>query len=250
VARWATGIGPGLRAVFLDAGNTLVALDYAVIAERLQADGHAVTVAEVRLAEQRARVRLDPSLKGARSTETLDTFRLYIRHTLDGLGIAWDAAAERVVQDLRRAKPPFGLFSVPVPEAPAVLAALRRRGLRLAVVSNSNGTVAELLRTVGLADHVDAIVDSGVVGAEKPQPKIFECAAAMVDVRPEEAVHVGDLYSVDVAGARAAGCRAILLDPAGAWGDVDCPTAPDLPAAARLIEAMAGGSGPVTTVSG
>jgi putative hydrolase of the HAD superfamily len=229
-----------LRAVFLDAGNTLVGIDYTVIAERLGRDGHRVSLAEVRLAEQRARVRLDPRLAAAGSTERPDTFRLYYRYALEGLGIPWDAAAERIVEDLRHAKPPFGLFSVLVPEAPAVLDGLRRRGLRLAVVSNSNGTVAELLQVLGLAAHVDAIVDSGVVGAEKPDPKIFGCAAAAVDVRPEEAVHVGDLYSVDVAGARAAGCRAILLDPAGAWTDVDCPTAPDLPAAARLIEAMAG----------
>jgi HAD superfamily hydrolase (TIGR01509 family) len=227
-----------VRAVFLDAGNTLVGIDYAVIVERLRGDGHRVSLAQVRLAEQHARVRLDPWLAAAGSTERPDTFRLYYRYALEGLGIAWDAAAERAVEDLRHAKPPYGLFSVLVPEAPAVLDALRGGGLRLAVVSNSNGTVAELLGVLGLASRVDAIVDSGVVGAEKPDPKIFACAAAAVGVRPEEAVHVGDLYSVDVAGARAAGCRAILLDPAGAWTGVDCPTAPDLRAAARLIEAM------------
>ncbi len=106
------------------------------------------------------------------------------------------------------------------------------------MVSNSNGTVADILRLVGLAGYLDAVMDSGVIGAEKPQPKIFIAAAAAVGVRPEEAVHIGDLYSVNVAGARAAGCGAILLDPAGAWGAVDCPTAPDLPAAARLIESI------------
>ncbi len=229
-----------LRAVFFDAGNTLIGLDYEVIADRIRADGHAVTAARVRHAEQRARVRLDPHL-GARSTETVDTFRLYLRYTLEALGVAWDASAERLSDDLRRAKPPHGLWSVLVPEAPPVLEALRRRGLRLVVVSNSNGSVADILRAVGLGDHLDAIVDSGRLGVEKPDPRIFEAAAAAVDVRPEEAVHVGDLYSVDVVGARAAGCRAILLDPAGVWRGVDCPTAPDLPAAARLIEAMAAG---------
>jgi HAD superfamily hydrolase (TIGR01509 family) len=230
-----------LRAVFLDAGNTIIGLDYDVIAERIRADGHAVTPAEVRHAEQRARARLDPHL-GARSTETQDTFRLYLRYTLDGLGVAWDAAAERIADDLRRAKPPHGLWSTLVPEAPAVLEALRGRGFRLAVVSNSNGSVADILQAVGLAEYLDAIMDSGRLGVEKPDPKIFEAAAAAVDVRPEEAVHVGDLYSIDVAGARAAGCRAILLDPAGVWVGVDCPTAPDLPAAARLIEAMTTGA--------
>jgi putative hydrolase of the HAD superfamily len=227
-----------LRAVFLDAGNTLVELDYQVIAERIRAEGHPVTADQVRSAEQRARVRLDPHL-GRGSTETLDTFRLYLRYTLEGLGIAWDAAADRLAGDLRSAKPPYGLWSILVPEAPAVLAGLRGRGLRLAVVSNSNGTVADILRLVGLAEYLDAIMDSGVIGSEKPQPRIFAAAAEALDVRPEEAVHVGDLYSVDVAGARAAGCGAILLDPAGAWGAVDCPTAPDLSAAARLIDTMA-----------
>jgi FMN phosphatase YigB (HAD superfamily) len=57
-------------------------------------------------------------------------------------------------------------------------------------------------------------------------------------VRPAEAVHVGALYSVDVLGARAAGCRAILLDPARAWPELDCPKAPDLAATARLIGEM------------
>ena len=169
----------------------------------------------------------------------MDVFRLYVRYLLDGLGIAWEGLVERLAEDLRGAKPPYGLWSVPVPEAPAVLETLRARGLRLAVVSNSNGTVADLLRAIGLAEHVDAIVDSGAVGVEKPDPRIFTHAATMLGVRPDEAVHVGDLYSVDVLGARAAGCRAILLDPVGAWRVDDCPKAPDLPAAARLIGEMA-----------
>jgi len=227
-----------VRGVFLDAGNTLVGLDYEVIADRIRADGHAVSPATVRLAEQRARVRLDPHL-GARSTEGTEVFRLYQRYLLEGLGIPWSEAALRIAEDLRHAKPPFGLFSVGVPEAPAVLAALRARGLRLAVVSNSNGTVADLLQALGLAAYVDAVVDSGRVGVEKPDPRIFRHAAAALGIVPEEAVHVGDLYSVDIAGARAAGCRAILLDPAGAWPHTDCPKATDLPAALRLIEAMA-----------
>jgi putative hydrolase of the HAD superfamily len=228
-----------LRAVFLDAGNTLVGLDYEIITARIREDGHArLTVADVRAAEQRARVRLDPHLAAARSTETSDTFRLYLRYTLDGLGIPWGPDGDRLVDDLRAAKPPYGIWCTLVPEAPAFLTRLRRLGLRLAVVSNSNGSVADILRSVGLADSLDTIVDSGLVGVEKPHPRIFEAAAKAVGVRPEEAVHVGDLYSVDVVGARAAGCRAILLDPAGAWPELDCPKAADLPAAATLIEGL------------
>jgi putative hydrolase of the HAD superfamily len=226
----------GLRAVFLDAGNTLLALDYEVIAGCFREAGHRnVTPAGVREAEHRARPRLDPHL-GTASTETADTFRLYVGYMLEGLGLPADGATPALAEALRAAKPPYGLFSVRMPGAPAMLSRLRERGLRLAVVSNSNGMVAEILRSVDLADAVDTIIDSGLVGVEKPNPKIFGKAAAAVGVRPEEAVHVGDLYSIDVLGARAAGCRAILLDPAGAWGPVDCPTAADLPAATALIE--------------
>src|SRR5262245_3195576 len=155
---------------------------------------------------------------------------------LEGLGLPAEGATPQLAEALRAAKPPYGLFSIQMPGAPAALSRLREHGLRLAVVSNSNGMVAEILRSVDLADAVDTIIDSGVVGVEKPNPKIFAKAAAAVGVQPDEAVHVGDLYSIDVRGARAAGCRAILLDPAGAWGPVDCPTAADLPAAAALIE--------------
>jgi putative hydrolase of the HAD superfamily len=98
--------------------------------------------------------------------------------------------------------------------------------------------VARLLEALGLAGWLDAVVDSGVVGFEKPDPRIFRHAAAALGVEPAEAVHVGDLYSVDVVGARAAGARAILLDPFGAWTVDDCPKARDVDAATRLIAEM------------
>lgn len=229
-----------VRAAFFDAGNTLLALDYDVIGEAIREAGHPVSAAQVRRAEYHARVRLDPHLAAGRSTEATDVFALYLRYLLAHLGIPWEGAVTRLPAVLRAAKRPWGVWSVPVPGAPAVLGRLRARGLRLAVVSNSDGTVANLLRAVGFADHLDAIVDSAVVGVEKPDPRIFLHAAGALGVRPEEAVHVGDLYSVDVQGARAAGCQAVLLDPGGTWPALDCPKVPDLDAAARLIETLAG----------
>jgi putative hydrolase of the HAD superfamily len=226
-----------LRAVFLDAGNTLVGLDYDAIAGRIRAEGHAVDVPRVRAAEFRARVRLDPHLAARQSTEAADVFTRYVRCVLEELGIAWGEGSPRVVEDLRAA-PPFGLWSVRLPEAPGALEALRGLGLRLAVVSNSNGTVARLLEHLDLARWLDAVVDSAVVGFEKPDPRIFHHAARALGVEPAEAVHVGDFYSVDVLGARAAGVRAILLDPLGAWAVDDCPKVPDVAAAARLIAHM------------
>jgi putative hydrolase of the HAD superfamily len=228
-----------VRAVFLDAGNTLVGLDYEAIAERIRAEGHVVDVPRVRDAECRARVRLDPHLATRQSTETADVFSRYVRYVLEELGIPWGEGGPRLVQDLRNAHPPFGLWTVRLPEAPGALEALRGLGLRLAVVSNSNGTVARLLEDLDLAGWLDAVVDSAVVGFEKPDPRIFRRAAEMLGVAPTEAIHVGDLYSVDVVGARAAGASPILIDPVGAWKVSDeCPTVPDVAAAARLIARM------------
>jgi putative hydrolase of the HAD superfamily len=74
------------------------------------------------------------------------------------------------------------------------------------------------------------------VGREKPDPAIFEHALAVAGVEREACLHVGDLLSADVLGARAAGIEAVLLDPHGDWRDSEgdelrrlgCPTARDL----------------------
>lgn len=108
---------------------------------------------------------------------------------------------------------------------PGAVEALRRladTGVALGIVSNSNGTVEEqLLRTricqVGEGEGVPVVVvlDSFVVGIEKPHPGIFEQALDALGVAPAEAIHVGDTGWADVAGARAAGVRPVHLDPHG-----------------------------------
>ena len=97
---------------------------------------------------------------------------------------------------------------------------LAATGVRLAVVSNSDGTVEERLAAAGVAQVgpgpgvvLLAAIDSHVVGIEKPDPRIFELALRACDVRPEAVVHVGDSRRTDVAGAQAAGIRPLHLDP-------------------------------------
>jgi FMN phosphatase YigB (HAD superfamily) len=73
------------------------------------------------------------------------------------------------------------------------------------------------------------------VGVEKPDPRIFRIALERAQVEPDDAVYVGDLYSVDVIGARAVGMDAVLLDPGACWAPRDCPQVPGLLAACRLV---------------
>ncbi len=90
---------------------------------------------------------------------------------------------------------------------------LRRRGYRLAVVSNfSYAPVPErLLRRFGLDRFFDAVIISGNIGYRKPHPEIFERAARALGIRHESAVMVGDTQTEDVFGARKAGMKAYQL---------------------------------------
>jgi putative hydrolase of the HAD superfamily len=96
-------------------------------------------------------------------------------------------------------------------DALTTLRALRTAGLRLAIVSNFDGRLPELLAGLGITPLVDAVVPSAAHGAAKPDPRLFHAAARILVARPSHMVHVGDDLDVDVRGALAAGCRAVLL---------------------------------------
>ena len=98
------------------------------------------------------------------------------------------------------------------PEVADVLAALRDRGLALAVVSNFDSRLSPLLGALGLAAFFDAVVCSGQAGAAKPDRAIFTRALATLGVEASEALHVGDNPEADYDGARAAGIEALLVD--------------------------------------
>jgi HAD superfamily hydrolase (TIGR01549 family) len=88
---------------------------------------------------------------------------------------------------------------------------LRADGYALAVVSNWDCALPDWLREVGVLELVDAVVTSAEVGVAKPDARVFRRALELTDAGAAEAVHVGDSPDNDVAGARAAGIRAVLL---------------------------------------
>jgi putative hydrolase of the HAD superfamily len=95
------------------------------------------------------------------------------------------------------------------------LAALRDRGLRLAVVSNFDARLGPLLDALQLASWFDRVEYSTGAGTAKPDPDVFRAALQALGVAPADALHVGDTPVDDVEGARAAGMRAVLLDRHG-----------------------------------
>jgi putative hydrolase of the HAD superfamily len=107
----------------------------------------------------------------------------------------------------------------PYPDAVPALEGLRGLGLELVCVSNWDCSLGAVLERCGLAAHLDGAVSSAEARAQKPEPAIFEAALRFAGVEALEAVHVGDTREEDVAGAEAAGIRALLLDREGG-GDV------------------------------
>ena len=238
---------PPVRAVIFDAGNTLLRMNYRVIAEQLGTRGRAASLEQVEEAELRARVRLDPHLApGAGSTESTVTHGRYLRYLLENLAITDEAEIEAIARWRRGYNPPVGLWTRADPEALSAVRRVREAGLVAGVISNSNGSVRAILEETGLAAHLDFIIDSSVVGVEKPDPRIFHLGLREAGVAAVEAVYVGDLYSVDVLGARAAGLDGILLDPRGFWAPRDCRLARGLADAVALALGSPAQAGSVT----
>jgi HAD superfamily hydrolase (TIGR01509 family) len=208
----------GVTAVLLDVGNTLLWIDHARIAEILGAAGVACDETSVREAEMRARPRLDSFLAGAVRRESADTVARYAGLIVEGVG----APASGPARDALVAAW-YSLWVRPPADARTSLDALAARGFALGVVSNSNGSVRSLLDAADLAGPLGCVVDSGVVGVEKPDPRIFAIAAERLAVPPSACVYVGDFHSLDVLGARGAGMHGVLLDPLGVWDGVAAP---------------------------
>jgi HAD superfamily hydrolase (TIGR01509 family) len=223
------------RAVLFDAGNTLLRMNYPALARHLASRGHAVTVEAVEEAELRARVRLDADLARGVSTEGRPAQDQYTTYLMDGLGLTDAGEIEAAVAFRRGYNPPAGLFDRPDPGARAAIREAKAAGLVVGVVSNSNGSAHALLHGAGLASELDFVIDSGLVGVEKPDPRIFRLGLERAGVAAHEAVYIGDLYSIDVLGSRAAGLGSVLLDPRGFWGSRDCDTARDVGDATALI---------------
>src|SRR5207344_2465703 len=93
----------------------------------------------------------------------------------------------------------------------------------LAVISNSDGTMARLLKHLELSRYFRSVTDSGVVGYAKPSPEIFHHALESIGATPGESVFIGDVYTIDVLGAQNVGMQAILADRLGTYADLDIP---------------------------
>jgi HAD superfamily hydrolase (TIGR01509 family) len=191
------------HAVTFDAGQTLVELDAAMLARRLGERGVAVGAAAIDVAAAAAWARYD-----ARVGRVANAWKVFMEALLEGAGVA-APARPGLVDWLWDEQPRANLWRRPVAGMIEVVDALRAAGVPVGVLSNSEGRLAELFDEIGWAGRFDAIIDSGRVGVEKPDSRIFGLAADALGVAIDALVHVGDSRPADVDGALAVGARAI-----------------------------------------
>ena len=221
-----------IKAVFFDFYNTLV--EYDPPREQLQVEacrdaGIEVTAEAIRRAIPAAdeffyleNARLPAS---KRSEEA--KMELYARHEARlleeaGVKVPREVALEvlsKLGAVMRQSRAKFVLF----PDVEPALAQLKARGLALGVITNIDYDLMSVCQELGLTAYLDFLVTSLEAGAVKPDAAIFRAALERAGVEASEALHVGDQYHIDVAGARAAGIKPLLIDRDGLSPDADCP---------------------------
>jgi putative hydrolase of the HAD superfamily len=193
--------------VTFDAGQTLLELDTAFLARRLGERGVATTGAA-----------LDRALPGAwASYEALVAaegaahggprgWKHLVGALLAGAGVAEPSPLVEWLYVEQRTR---NLWRRPVAGMLELVDDLRAAGLAVGVISNSEGRLAELFAELGWSERFACVADSGRLGIDKPDPRIFAWTLARLGAPAGGVVHVGDSLAADVAGARGAGMRAI-----------------------------------------
>jgi HAD superfamily hydrolase (TIGR01509 family) len=199
------------RVIFFDVGNTLLFPNRLKMLAPIASDRHP-TLEQWQALERRTKIEFDRGMQSGR----VDHGFWWIFHTylLDDLNEGRDG----LVQDLVRNTQDSANWDQLPPGTRAVLERIRQK-YRIAVISNADGKIENVLSRCGIADCFESITDSGIVGFEKPRAEIFEAALRTMNVRADQSLYVGDVYSVDYIGATNAGMHAILFDVAGAYRD-------------------------------
>jgi HAD superfamily hydrolase (TIGR01662 family) len=192
-------------AVSFDFGQTLVELDTELLASRLAERGIAAAPSRLDAAIGESWRAYNEAIQRGLGGHP---WKILMRSLLSSGGVAAGSVDEGV-DWLWTEQPRRNLWRRPLPGMIEVVAELRRAGVPVAVLSNSEGRLAELVEELGWSAHFVAIADSGLLGFEKPGREIFAWTAERLGVPLGRVVHVGDSLAADVNGALAAGMRAV-----------------------------------------
>lgn len=205
-----------LKTIFFDVGNTLLFPDRSHILAPLHQRKLNPSLDQWHSIERKTKKEFDILQHDGKADHGF--WYLFYSHLLQELGVDDGALRDQMVEATRISANWRDI-------RPGTREILLRLGQRypLAVISNADGKIADVLKRCGIADCFQAITDSGLVGFEKPHPAIFEAALSGMDAAAQHSLYVGDVYSVDYLGATGAGMQAVLIDVSGAYRESGLP---------------------------
>jgi len=210
-----------LETLFLDAGGVLVYPNWERVAVALERHGVSASAEALRNAEPHAKRIIDEGTNIGRTTDAERAW-VYMDLVFERAGVPRSSRTDAAIAEIAAYHAEHNLWEHVSTDVIPALQQLRELVPKLVVVSNANGVLHKMFDRVGLAQYFDVICDSCVERVEKPDPRYFQIALDRSRSRAETTTHVGDLYHVDVVGARRAGLGAILLDSANLYEDADC----------------------------
>jgi FMN phosphatase YigB (HAD superfamily) len=206
-----------LKAIFFDVGNTLLFPNRERIHAPLAERGFVPDSEHLRDLECRTKNQFDTMMTANGSTDHSFWWMFYSQ-LLSEIGLKDDAIRDQLVAAIRNS----GNWDIIPPGTAEKLHAIGEH-YEIAVISNADGKIENVLQRCGIAHCFRTITDSGLVGYEKPHPEIFRQALKIMNAVPEESLYVGDVYSVDYLGATGAGMQAMLMDVPRAYRDKGAP---------------------------
>jgi FMN phosphatase YigB (HAD superfamily) len=206
-----------VRAIFFDVGNTLLFPNRERIHAPLAERGLVLDSEHLRDLECRTKNQFDGMMTANGSTDHSFWWMFYSQ-LLSEIGLKDDVIRDQLVAAIRNS----GNWDIIPPGTAEQLRAIGEH-YEIAVISNADGKIENVLQRCGIAHCFRTITDSGLVGYEKPHPEIFCQALKIMNAVPEESLYVGDVYSVDYLGATGAGMQAMLMDVPRAYRDKGVP---------------------------
>jgi HAD superfamily hydrolase (TIGR01509 family) len=216
------------KVIFFDVGNTLLFPNRDVILQPLREHAEEPTLQLWHAIERRTKKQFDAEMEGGHADHGF--WYLFYTNLLRDMDIENDSLRDQLVS-ATRISANWGCIRRGTRESLDRMAAEYRIG----VISNADGKISPLLQCNGICDCFLTVVDSGIVGYEKPHPAIFEAALRALDTRPDETLYVGDVHCVDYIGATKAGMQAVLFDVCGAYRDSGLPRVESLEGLERLL---------------
>ena len=223
---WA--VMPAIDAVLLDIGGVFHLPDPARIAAACERAEHPIDRDEVPRAHYKACTVFDHPGNDDAAPPWNRWWPAYLTTFARALGVDDEATINEVLKHLAGEFTTGGLWEYEIPGSRDGLRALEASGTRLGIVSNNDGEALTRLRAIELAQvgpgvgvPVECVIDSGAVGIEKPDPRIFQLAFIAMRLRCDQCWYVGDMPGIDAVGAQRAGMRVFIVDPYGDHDGID-----------------------------